>query len=341
MTKIGILMMKTGKNSLFEIPGDTGGNWRRKKFITYHVKGDADMNFPILCGYANRRNLSDDDRYWLAFLYSTCYCVPTTILLFNKLHLADVNSAKLGHFWGSYKKDLIFQSDRRYVKNMDWFLTLVPEFIKKTKRHPAKYYAQYRGKTEQETYDNLYKHFMKYRYFGRFTTFLMIEALDKLTDLNSDSAWFDWKNGNTATSGMMHILYLDQEALDFDEKGSLMDDADKILNKALTDLKTDIRAHNKDASIKLVDIETSLCGFRKLFKGSRYGGYYFDRVQVELNNYKIRMPQYNKTWDLLFHIRKDTCNNQLLGELGGWTGIRHWRLTDWLDKGVTGVEVIS
>ena len=326
---------------MYKIPNDTGHPWRVNKFIDYHSLGDADMNFPILKEYCNEHKLSVNNRFWLAFLYSTCYCVPTTCFLFEHLDIKTVTQESVEEFWSEYKPKMIFQSDKRYVKNMNWFVTLVVNFIELTHRRPSSFFKQLERGNQQENYDVLYAIMLKWKYFGRFTTFLLIEAIHKLTPLKADSTWFDWKNGNTATSGMMHVLYLDKEAVEFDAKGTLDIEVKELLQKRFITVKNLIEKRYPNASNNITDIETALCGFRKLFKASRYGGYYIDRVQEEIITMEKWMPQEKPLWDEMYRFRRRAFPAEFLGELQGYKGIQKKRNTDFIEKGLTGVESIS
>ena len=327
---------------MYNIPGDTGHPWRLNKFIDYHSLGDADMNFPILIRYADAHKLSVKNRLWMAFLYSTCYCVGTTIFLFEELPLDDtLTPKKVRDFWSIFKAPLIFQTDRRYVKNMNWFIPLVSDWMKKVGHNPVRYFKKLQGRSPQETYMNLYKEMMNWRYFGRFTTFLFIEAVTKLTPIKADADWFDWKNGNTATSGMLHILYLDEEASDFDIHGYIEPCTLRLLEKRLPQVIKAIQKQYPQVSTNITDLETSLCGFRKLFKGTRYGGYYIDRVQDEIIKLQANLPDYNYVWEELWGYRLEAFNHQFLGEVKGYKGIQKHRCKDWLEKGVVGIEGIS
>lgn len=327
---------------MYSIPGDNGHPWRLNKFAEYHSMGDFDMNFPILIRYANKHNLSMKNRLWMSFLYSTCYCVGTTVFLFKELPLDDtLTPKKVKDFWSVFKAPLIFQTDRRYVKNMDWFVPLVSDWMKKAGRNPVGYFKKLRGKNPHETYINLYKEVMNWRYFGRFTTFLFIEAVIKLTPIKANAVWFDWKKGNTATSGALHILYLDEEAEAFDATGYLETNTLCLLEKRLPQITRAIKKQYPQISTNITDLETSLCGFRKLFKGTRYGGYYIDRVQDEIIKLQANLPDYNCLWEELWVHRLDAFSHQFLGEVQGYKGIQKHRCKEWLERGAVGFEGIS
>lgn len=325
-----------------KIPKDTGGMWRWNKFMEYHALGDADMNFPVLRKWADDKGLDQEERIWMSLFYSCCYCVPTTVFLMSKLpSIRTVKSKDVEEVWRLYKQQMVFQSDRKYVKNMDWFPTIVGNFVRLTKRDAVGWVESHidGNRHPLAMYNAFYKDITGWRYFGRFSAFLMIESLAKLADVNMDADWFDWKNGNTATEGMMHILYMDKEAAEFKHNPNLSAETVKLLSDKLSLLRRQISAKYPDVSTAIVDIETSLCGFRKLFKQSRYAGYYIDRQQEEILKMQQSLPDYD--FGCLWDARRKVFNNVFLGELNGWVGIRKELYTQWTEKGLTGVETIG
>jgi len=62
-----------------------------------------------------------------------------------------------------------------------------------------------------------------------------------------------------------------------------------------------------------------LCAYRKFFKGSRYNGYYLDRMLEEVIYMKKYYPNVSEQ---IFEIRKRNFDKKYLGELNGWNGIR-------------------
>ena len=69
-------------------------------------------------------------------------------------------------------------------------------------------------------------------------------------------------------------------------------------------------------------LETSLCAYRKFYKGTRYNGYYLDRMLEELVYFKRNYPEYDKITDELYDIRSKCFQHDYLGEYHGWFGVR-------------------
>lgn len=334
---------------MINIPGDTGGSWRFNKFLDYHRH--TDDNQLSFLGSAYSKDMTDDEKYWLCFLYSATYCVPTTIILFEMLFRwykgiwdyvgKEQLSNTVNGFWIAFKPKLLFQSDRVYVKNMDWFPKMLVAFSQLTSHKPAEYFKQFIKDTPQATYDALYKEVGTWQYYGRLSIFLMLEAIRTVLKIDIDSNWLDWSDGATTTSGMMHLMYMDDEAVQFDKDHKISRETKKQFDQHLANIKGYIKDTIPGTPHNIFEVESSLCMFRKLFKQTRYGGYYLDRTQDEIEKYQHDFPNAQYLWDQLWAYRKNTINNATLGELNNRHGIQNSKLTDWVTKGEHGFENIG
>ena len=91
---------------------------RLKEFIWYHINGDGDCNGQVLRVYAEQNGLNEQDCFDLAYFYAVTYCCASAVfLLENRKNI----EADLRCFADKYKKKLVFQSDRKYVRMVDNF----------------------------------------------------------------------------------------------------------------------------------------------------------------------------------------------------------------------------
>ena len=89
----------------------------QKKYIEV---GDCDPAYPVLKYVANKYNLNTEQRFWLAFLYSTCYAAPTAWAMFKTMRdYKDIDKEFLDKWWNTYKSKLLFCTDRAKVKNFN------------------------------------------------------------------------------------------------------------------------------------------------------------------------------------------------------------------------------
>ena len=326
---------------LYNIPGDTGGNWRRNKFVEYVVGSNNGADTVLLDEYAKLHKMNLDDRIWLAFLHGVTNAEITAIQLFHDLDYKVITPKSLAEYWEINKPKLVFITERLYVKSNNWFCILIGDFMKKCKRHPASILRLAGEGTSEERYYRLYKEIESWRYWGRFSTELFLEAIitvGLVEDL--DSGNIDWYQGRTMTSGILNMMYLDEEAAHFDELRKT-ENTDKLnpdlipsMNKMLTAVT---RILNKRGIVcNKAQVTPQLCSFRKMFKGS-YGAYYWDRQLGNLFSLQKGFGfagKQGQIWNdvLLSRMRSHKHN------VSGIRGIQTSKRGEWTDKGITGYE---
>jgi hypothetical protein len=282
----------------------------------------------------------------LAWYNSMSYCAITAIFLFNKLK--GIQEKDLDAFWETNKDKLIFASARRYVGSMNWFVPLMKLFHTSIYNQPYEWLKFHAGKgTAQQKYDHIYIHLMKWRYMGRFSVDLFTDAMVQmyeagLIDIPFKAEDFEWKNGSNITSGMFNLFYRDEEADLFDKNRTLTNGQIEWLETGLKVVMEAIQNKYPETSDEKAfqGITQKLCSFRNLWKGARYGGFHHDRQLEQLRKYQKNYPA-DPLWNELFELRKKIYDHELLGEIGGWKGIRKERKKLWLEKGLTGVESIK
>lgn len=320
--------------------------FRKDAYHLYHGEmfriGDCNPSGLILKKFADHFNLDTEQRIWMALLYSTCYCVPTTFVIFYHfpsypLVIKQDRDDFLRHvqeWWNLKKPDLMFQSDRRYVKNMNWFVPILKSYMENMGENQYETLSKLKSKKADETFNNVYNFIVKnWKYYGRFSAFLFTETLSALIDnFDMNPTWIDWKQGSTATEGLCHYLNRDDLVEKYKYKGLSTSDY-KYLDKEFEKLLQ--RFHQIFGEKPQVwDVETSLCGYRKLFKGTRYLGYYIDRQLEELYKVLNTNPDLNDVWDLVFKWREECFDSDYLGEIHGWKSIRKQFCKQFLEKGV-------
>ena len=149
----------------------------------------------------------------------------------------------------------------------------------------------------------------RWKFFGPMGAYLFFDALyGLLPDLYSDPEHLDWKHcGQTVPQGMAHLLGLDEQAI-----------GDKPYDIPLYDRKVDLIAERFEQP--KVIVESVLCMYRKLFKGTRYFGYYADR-QLQECHATARLIKEHCGINL-WKYRERTCPDTLRGEIHGWRGVR-------------------
>lgn len=157
------------------------------------------------------------------------------------------------------KKLINFRTDRRWVRigqNYDKLLIqLDAEFIRSIRSF----------KDTQTAYDYVSKKF----FFGRYATFLLLEAYMAVVETGwKDNLMLTWKPVDLYCQGAMSILGM--------TKGTYNK---QLLQNLMERCKN---ATNDNAFA----IETSLCGWQKMIKGTRWDGFYTERLIMEIEHFK-------------------------------------------------------
>ena len=147
-------------------------------------------------------------------------------------------------------KKLHFRTDRRYVRCNGAFPRLLKELTQ------DKYESLRDVKDTQAAYDIVRKWF----FFGRYAAFLFLEVyMNVFKPKWTDNVRYGWEKEENYTIGAISITRSDEKA-----------ELDKFLAKAKTDTRDNAFA-----------IETSLCAVAKMDKGTRWNGYYTERMLEE------------------------------------------------------------
>lgn len=275
-------------------------------------------DYHLMYPYAEDNDLTLEQRLWAAFLYGLSYSCTTVFQFMNRFPtIQDVTSRSIKLFWAENKENLWFQPDKRYLKNNDQVIPAIKSLVHLSGGNLTEYMVP----LLKQGFDSAYAHILKnWKYFGPSGAYLFFDAIyGLLPQLYSDPTHLDWKNcGQTVPQGMAHLLGLDDQAI-----GNAPYDIQRY------DRAVDRWAKNLD-SPKIV-IESNLCFLRKLFKGTRYLGYYADRQLCEcaaVSNILDKQCGID-IWD----YRKRTCPKYLRGESNGWEGIRKERYKIFLNTG--------
>lgn len=159
-------------------------------------------------------------------------------------------------------KALQFRTDRRYVRCNGAY----DRMLKELNREMLK--ALLAVKTTTQAYSVVSSWF----FFGRYAAFLFLEVyMNVFKPQWTDDLRFKWEHEENYTKGAAYIT---------------QNSSREVLDAFLESVKLD----TKDNCFA---IETSLCAVAKFFKGTRYDGYYTERMLNEAENSKWRELIYN------------------------------------------------
>lgn len=288
---------------------------RINEFLKYHRDGDGECNGILLKAYADNLSMGENDRFDLALFYAITYSIPSALKLLRDRERINENVLE---YAAKNKPKIIFQSDRRYMRCNGLFEKTMKWYVESGNIRERFESSCLEGNTIN--LEKAISHVKKWVSFGRFASFLFIETYAYLLGRDHLNTEFDWKNGDTATSGMLNLLGLDKEANYYDKTKTIPKNVStKWLDEKLDVLLGSIRSTGGDDNVSCV--ETSLCAYRKFFKGSRYNGYYLDRQLEEINQF-IKSGQELESCGILLDLRSRIFDNSYLGEIGGWNGVR-------------------
>lgn len=285
---------------------------RMTEFVHYHLHGDGECNSVILACWAKKHCRTIQEQYELAFFFAVTYCVESAIVLYKEHRRLGFLSPQT---LTALKPRLIFQSDRKYIRMKDSFERCVRAFYRNNSQC-----AVFLTKVTKQGAIDLKKAIelvSSWIMFGRFSAFLFVEAFSNIAHLPVlNNVTINWPQGATATSGLLNLFGRDNAADEFDRTKRLAISA-SVLDKMM--LETERRIAEAGGAVNVTEIETSLCAYRKFYKGTRYNGYYLDRMLEELYAMQSQYPDVSQE---LFDMRLQLFDDRYLGEKGGWRGIR-------------------
>lgn len=269
-------------------------------YLKYHMESaairDIDPANDCLRYVCDRFELTLEQRYWLAFLYSTCYCGATVFYMYNEFpDFENVDVPRMERWWKANKNKCVFQTDRLRIKTTDQFVPSFKsyrEFIGEGTQQSR--FRQFKTPYPEHNYLNAYSGVQQIRNVGRFTTFIYLEMLHVLTDFKCEPHTIDWRYADNCRKGLCKAYGVTQE-----NPAKL----DQMLWRVRDKLK------EKGSQLTSVyNIETTLCAYEKFTKGQRYVGYYIERQLSEIDKMANNVRD-GVCWDVLYQFRKETYNH--------------------------------
>lgn len=281
---------------------------RRQQFIDYHQAsrsvGDIDPQNACLTYLANRFELNEEQRHWLAFLFGCTYSAPTVFYIYNEFpDFENVNVARLHRWWSDNKHRCLFQTDRLRVKTGDLFVETFRSYRALLQgRSQSETFAGLRHLTPEGNYGAAWAWSSGIRNFGRFSLFIYLELVHELTKFKMAPHRLDVANALSSRNGLCYALGLDH----------LVDR--KLREMTIDSLEEDFRLLCNELDDRAWSVETTLCAFKKHLRGKRWVGYYLDRQHDEIAKMQRAVPL-GVCWDVLWQYRDETYLGEHLLEL--------------------------
>lgn len=247
-----------------------------------------DPSFPCLNYIANKRGYSIETRYWLAFLYSTCYCCPTAIYMLETLPdihilLNSFSAWVLEEWWRHNKAKCLFQTDKKRIKNNNQFVDLVRSYLNFIWwSSQEEKFKSLKWATKWESYDRIFEAVREIKHMWRFWAFLYLEALENLTHIWIEPTWLDLKEALSSCNGLAYAVGRDDLVVRRQEKRHLTNEQYKYLDECLKEVVEYIQREMPETNSNIWNIETTLCAYKKFKWWKRYVGYYIDRMGKDI-----------------------------------------------------------
>ena len=286
-------------------------------YIDYHIKSsnakDIDPSNDCLSYVCNRFELNIEQRYWLAFLFATCYSSTTVYYIYNEFpDYENVNVDRLRRWWNANRDKTIFQTDRLRVKTQNKFVDCFVSYKKLLNgMTQSMFFDSLKQPTQQMTYDNVYNVTANINYFGRFTLFLYLEMIHVLTKYPLIPTHLNLKEAESCRNGL--VYYLNKPQLNTHKtKKKLLPKHYNYLQYQMSLLIDKIQEY--DITHKNIwNIETTLCAYKKYNLGKRYIGYYIERQKKEIDKMQYLVDN-GVDWSVLWDFRQETYDKNWLTE---------------------------
>lgn len=287
------------------------------EYLTFHrassLANDIDPQNDCLTYIADRYELNIEQRYWLAFLFGTCYCAPTVFYIYNEFpDYQNVDINRLERWWEANRHRLIFQTDRARVRSNNEFVNCFRSYKSIVGKIQADYFHSFTTENEVENYINAYTRLEQIHYFGRFTMFIYLELVSVLTDSKMIPHTLSLPEAESCRNGL---------ALAMGRKDLFTHFTDKpITDKNYAEMEAALREIQRRVDgmairhKNLFNIETTLCAFKKVKLGKRYVGFYIERMRQEIETMKKNVPV-GVDWSVLYDFRKATYQPKYLKEI--------------------------
>ncbi len=307
--------------------GQVQWNLFKKYYRQMVISGDCDPAYPAMEYLCDRLELNPEQRYWLAYLYSCTYCAPSAYYLFNEFpDYENVDVPRLQRWWDNNKKSVMFQSDRMKVKNFNMLIKMFESYRAMMGNSQVAVWKDIENVNHNYfvRYNAAYSQMRKLYYFGRFSLFNYLEAVNRLTPTKMDATTLYLPEAESCRNGLCYVCDA-QEMLTLHHKPSIKPIDYPFLEGKLSQMYEELKKEQTDIPVSHFSIETALCAFKKLHWNTRYLGYYIDRQQEEISKMQENVPN-GVDWSILWDFRREYFDPFWLGEIGGWKGIRQDRM---------------
>lgn len=275
--------------------------------------GDIDPSYEMLRYICKRFELNVEQRYWLAFLYATCYCGPTVYYIYNEFpDYENVDIGRLERWWSANRSKLLFQTDRQWVRSRNQFCEMFLSYKKWLGglTQQQKFYSL-KTSNPYETYGEVWKEASKVYQMGRFALFLWLEAIHVVTEFPMKPKFMDLKEAESCRNGVAFAIGREDLML-HGKEGKLSPQEMFFLQQKYEQIVQ--RLIKEDQRNDVWNTETTLCAYKKYMLGKRYIGFYLNRQCEEIEKMQANVTS-GVDWSVLWDYRRETYAHNYLREI--------------------------
>jgi hypothetical protein len=269
----------------------------------------------FLQGVMDKFDLTDEEKAYLSFLVSLTYNNATAWFIFNLLpYPYNLNEVK--KFWNKNKKQLVFTSDRIYVKINDAFPKIMEDYLKKTEGCQVCFMKSISDKDPATNWEKVMEK-KRFYFYNWFAMILYLKNLNFTGVYPNKQTYVRFELSPSPLLGMKYV---------YNRKDLTVPQAKILVYKLQRDMNSRLPFKST-----LEHIESNLCPYHKFYEGKRYVGYYIDRDLWEIYRMKKRFPNFDAL--TLLEARAKYVDERLLGENYGNYRIRSWAEKLYLKRG--------
>lgn len=297
---------------------------RLDEYADYHFAmydaGDIDPTYPMLRYLVDRFELNTEQCYWLAYLYSLTYCGATVFYIYNEFpDFENVNLDRMTRWWTENKHNLVFQTDRRWIRSNDQFVPAVASYRNWIgNRTQERRFSLFNHPDPKVAYFRAYQSASEIYQMGRFALFLYLEAIHVVTGYKMIPHELDLRNSLSSRNGLVYALGEDA-LLRGHEYGDqpLPGPVYIVLKEELDNILSLLKALRPEARVDIWNVETTLCAYKKYKRGKQYIGYYINRQAKEIEAMQANV-QDGVSWNVLWDFRASEFDQEYLEEMVKW-----------------------
>lgn len=293
--------------------GDEPASYKAYHYASLDA-GDIDPGYAMLRYVCGRFELNEEQRYWLAFLYATCYSAPTVFYIYNEFpDYGTFSEKRAERWWAANRQRLLFQTDRQRVRSRNEWVDVVRSYREHIGNGTqAAAFAALRTDDEQENYRRAWNKFESVQQFGRFAMFLYTEAVHVVTGWPMRPDTLNMREAESCRNGLAFAMGR-LDLMNHDGKRALTAAEHDLMQAEFDRLAAEMQA--EDGRNNVWNIETTLCAYKKYRLGKRRVGYYLERQRHEIEKMQAAVPD-GVEWQVLWDYRKETYDHRWLSERG-------------------------